>query len=358
MNHILTLCDKLFRDLWIPDPVFKNQDSITKVESIILNATDSTFQVKKSCSCEQDDDSCQAEDFKDAAELIFNQTIKVLVDCPEMEFRHFPLDTQRCGFYLRDVGQDKNLAWLLENLDTDNKNNLVNSEFNINIGDKKIAGFAGFEMVLTRKPQVFVYTYFCPCSLMVIVSWVSFSVKADSVPGRLGLLLTLLLMLINLTNSAASNIPGSDSMCPLIVWIWMSIAFVMVALVEYFVILTIMKFSKPKVTNHNLCQSRYPLQVEVEPKPEQKSEKETGQKDPWAMVGKDYQFIFYARWLDILKMTVMIKMLHFVAGEWRAKPGDLCEDAGPRSPLHPPHHLLLLRRHLSPQERGLESAKI
>ena len=55
-------------------------------------------------------------------------------------------------------------------------------------------------------------------------------------------------------------------------------------------------------------------------------------------------------------MAVMIEMFHLVAGEGRAKPGDLGEDAGPWSPLHPPHLLLLLRRHLSPQERRLESA--
>ena len=49
---------------------------------------------------------------------MFNQTIKVLVDCPEMEFRKFPMDTQRCGFYMSDLRQDKNVVWLPAQLDT------------------------------------------------------------------------------------------------------------------------------------------------------------------------------------------------------------------------------------------------
>ena len=39
-------------------------------------------------------------------------------------------------------------------------------------------------MRLERKRTVYLYTYFLPCSLMVMVSWVSFAVRAEAVPGR------------------------------------------------------------------------------------------------------------------------------------------------------------------------------
>ena len=61
-------------------------------------------------------------------------------------------------------------------------------------------------------------------------------------PQRLGLLLTLLLMLINLNNSATKSIPTSDLICPLILWILMSAAFVTFALAEYFAILVLLRF--------------------------------------------------------------------------------------------------------------------
>ena len=59
---------------------------------------------------------------------------------------------------------------------------------------------------------------------------------------RLGLLLTLLLMTINLNNSATDKIPPSDKICPLIKWILISMVFILVALVEYFLILVVLRF--------------------------------------------------------------------------------------------------------------------
>ena len=59
---------------------------------------------------------------------------------------------------------------------------------------------------------------------------------------RLGLLLTLLLMTINLNNSVTDKIPPSDKICPLIKWILISMVFILVALVEYFLILVVLRF--------------------------------------------------------------------------------------------------------------------
>ena len=49
-------------------------------------------------------------------------------------------------------------------------------------------------------------------------------------------------MLINLNNSATKSIPTSDLICPLILWILMSAAFVTFALAEYFAILVLLRF--------------------------------------------------------------------------------------------------------------------
>ena len=66
---------------------------------------------------------------------------------------------------------------------------------------------------------------------------------------RLGLLLTLLLMTINLNNSAADKIPPSGKICPLVQWILLSIAFILFALFEYFLILVGLRFWG-KVNSH------------------------------------------------------------------------------------------------------------
>jgi hypothetical protein len=55
------------------------------------------------------------------------------------------------------------------------------------------------------------YNYFIPSGLFVVVSWVSFVIPPDSVPGRIALLITTLLVLINIANSAFASSPAADS---------------------------------------------------------------------------------------------------------------------------------------------------
>ena len=62
------------------------------------------------------------------------------------------------------------------------------------------------------------------------------------VPGRLGMLLTLFLMLVNMSCSVSQTIPKSDSVCPLVAWIFLSIVFIICALLEYVAILLRLKF--------------------------------------------------------------------------------------------------------------------
>ena len=47
----------------------------------------------------------------------------------------------------------------------------------------------------------------------------------------------------------------SERICPLILWIWLSVIFVVLALAEYFVILFTIKFKARKV-NDKLCEQR------------------------------------------------------------------------------------------------------
>jgi len=47
----------------------------------------------------------------------------------------------------------------------------------------------------------FVVQVYLPSAMFVIVSWVSFLVKPEVVPGRMAMLVTLFLVLINIFNS-------------------------------------------------------------------------------------------------------------------------------------------------------------
>ena len=173
-------------------------------------------------------------------QLQYSQKVKVTVGC-EMNFEYFPFDTQNCKFLLKSLRNQPNLRWKGQKLKL---NTLTHPDFKINIMRFKESddSHTGFILILHRKPQLYVYSYFIPSTLLVITSWISFSIKPEVVPGRLGLLLTTLLMLINLNNAVATTIPRSDGLCPLTTWIFVSIIFVAIALSQYFWILTTLKF--------------------------------------------------------------------------------------------------------------------
>ena len=108
----------------------------------------------------------------------------------------------------------------------------------------KTRDVSGFDLILKRKPETYILLYFFPSFMLVVTSWINFAVSFEAVPGRLGLLLTLFLMMINMNNSISTKIPKSDSACPLIIWILICTIFIILALLEYFIILIKVKYGK------------------------------------------------------------------------------------------------------------------
>ena len=69
----------------------------------------------------------------------------------------------------------------------------------------------GFEVLLTRhRSRYLMYTHM-PSALFVCVSWISFVVPVEAIPGRITLLVTLLLVLINIFNTSVDHQPLSDT---------------------------------------------------------------------------------------------------------------------------------------------------
>ncbi len=56
-------------------------------------------------------------------------------------------------------------------------------------------------MQLVRKQMQYLIQVYLPSFMFVVVSWVSFLIKPEVVPGRIALLVTLFIVLINIFNS-------------------------------------------------------------------------------------------------------------------------------------------------------------
>ena len=71
---------------------------------------------------------------------------------------------------------------------------------------------AGFEMILRRHVSHYIINYYLPSGLFVVVSWISFLVNPEVIPGRMTLLVTIFLVLINIFNTIQTNSPKAEGL--------------------------------------------------------------------------------------------------------------------------------------------------
>ena len=139
------------------------------------------------------------------------------------------------------------IRWGKANMKMTTVGKLNHTDFKLAVvASNKSSDGSGFHLILHRKPKTYIWLYFFPSFMMVLTSWISFAVSFEAVPGRLGLLLTLLLMMINMNNNISVSIPKSEMLCPLVQWVLMCKGFIIFALLEYFIILIKVKFGGAK----------------------------------------------------------------------------------------------------------------
>ena len=83
----------------------------------------------------------------------------------------------------------------------------------------------------------YLYIYYLPSGLFVVVSWVSFVIPPEVVPGRMALLVTLFLVLTNIFNTITNVSPNVEGMTAISSWMIACMFFVFLALLEYAAIL-------------------------------------------------------------------------------------------------------------------------
>lgn len=194
-------------------------------------------------------------------DVFYSQATHITFICP-MRFDSFPLDTQRCLFQVGSYSFNDQKMIFLESprvkgyvetsrsivLDYDVKiNPLKLSDRILNYGSLGNYSLAGFEMILHRYVSHYIITYYLPSGLFVVVSWISFVVPPDVIPGRMALLITLFLVLVNIFNSVTTNTPKAEGLTAIEAWMLACILFVFGALVEYAVILFRRQTSKDNV---------------------------------------------------------------------------------------------------------------
>ncbi len=114
----------------------------------------------------------------------------------------------------------------------------------------------------------------------VAVSWISFVIPIDLVPGRMALLVTVFLMEINLSSHHYANVPLAQGLTAADLWILPCILFVSAALTEFAVLL---KTCLPKRDGGNRI-SKSADRDREETKKRQKGLELAARVDAWSLI--------------------------------------------------------------------------
>ena len=113
------------------------------------------------------------------------------------------------------------------------------------------------EFERTKRSRNRIFTgYHVTTAIFAILSLLSFSIQTDTVPGRMGMLITLYLIQINTYNSVEA--PPNRGFGSIDVWfIGMQVP-ILLAILEYGILLTMKKFSlilgeKTVLNNNDIC---------------------------------------------------------------------------------------------------------
>uniref|UniRef100_A0A1B6E4Y7 Neurotransmitter-gated ion-channel ligand-binding domain-containing protein n=1 Tax=Clastoptera arizonana TaxID=38151 RepID=A0A1B6E4Y7_9HEMI len=103
---------------------------------------------------------------------------------------------------------------------------------------------ARMTITLSREIRSHLLETYLPSSLFVIMSWGSFVVIPEVVPGRMVLLVTTLLSLVTMFDTVRNNSPSSLELKCIEVWLISCTMFVFFALIEYFIVLFGIRYDK------------------------------------------------------------------------------------------------------------------
>jgi len=218
------------KEFWLPDAEilnlkeFKTLDVLSKLEGLWLNRN---------------------------FEIMYAVATRITFICP-MTFNSFPLDVQVCLFQVGSFNYDN--TKMVFNDEFIANESQIRSVLDYAVEIRKLPpskqnyvaitgnySVAGFELTLKRKVSHYIITCYLPSGMFVIVSWISFLIPPDIVPGRMTLLITVFLVLVNIFNTITTNIPKAEGLTAIEAWVMVCVLFVFGALVEYAGILLQMK---------------------------------------------------------------------------------------------------------------------
>ncbi|KAL6091660.1 hypothetical protein STEG23_022266, partial [Scotinomys teguina] len=223
-NKSMTFDGRLVKKIWVPDVFFVHS--------------------KRSFTHDTTTDNIMLRVFPDG-HVLYSMRITVTAMC-NMDFSHFPLDSQTCSLELESYAytdEDLMLYWKNgdESLKTDDKISL--SQFLIQKfhTTSRLAFYSStgwynrlyINFTLHRHIFFFLLQTYFPATLMVMLSWVSFWIDHRAVPARVSLGIMTVLTMSTIITGVNASMPRVSYIRAVDIYLWVSFVFVFLSVLEY-----------------------------------------------------------------------------------------------------------------------------
>ena len=179
-------------------------------------------------------------------DILYSLRLNIAFSC-QMDFNRYPFDSQECPFRVSSYYNDDKLvtcssnysyfAGWARNLQYTIRISEMASKYRTSMYNGYNYSTCGFTISYSRSKTQLFFQVYLTAGMLVIVSWTSFIINPHIVPGRMGLLVTLLLVLVNIFNSFKNSSPPSTNLNALDVYLMICISHVFCALMQYAVVL-------------------------------------------------------------------------------------------------------------------------
>ncbi|XP_018314793.1 glycine receptor subunit alphaZ1 [Mycetomoellerius zeteki] len=226
-DDYVILPPEFFDNLWQPDPYFLN----SKVSEIAtLNHKFSLVTLYRNKT------------------IKYSARINAIVAC-QMEFQLYPMDIQICPIYIESFSYNRKklrLKWGASGVTVNPELKLLQYDIGkpavfeetIDYMLEKNGNFSRLVVFFRFERQIghHLIQTFAPSTLVVMLSWFSFWLDLDAIPGRVALLVTSMLTLVTMFTGLKSDIPPVAYIKALDVWMAGCMMFVFAALGEFVVV--------------------------------------------------------------------------------------------------------------------------
>ncbi|XP_011871442.1 PREDICTED: glycine receptor subunit alphaZ1 isoform X2 [Vollenhovia emeryi] len=226
-DDYVILPPEFFDNLWQPDPYFLNS-KVSEIATLSHKFSLVTLYRNKT--------------------IKYSARINAIVAC-QMEFQLYPMDIQICPIYIESFSYNNKklrLKWGAGGVTVNPELKLLQYDIGrpaaleetIDYMLEKNGNFSRLVVFLRFERQIghHLIQTFAPSTLVVMLSWFSFWLGLDAIPGRVALLVTSMLTLVTMFTGLKSDIPPVAYIKALDVWMAGCMMFVFAALGEFVVV--------------------------------------------------------------------------------------------------------------------------